>query len=84
MASTKLKDCQDAIGDGYGTRIQLKGVGEESKSIIEGVLKDKNITYEQFVKFMQDDTVQMDTATINAIKNMLNLFFFIMIISFHY
>jgi len=72
LTSTADDACFDAIGDGYGTRIQLKSISpEETKDIIEDCLYGYDISYEQFIKYINGDTSSIDDAgiaTINEIK----------------
>lgn len=72
LTTTTTDACSDAIGDAYGSRIQLKSLSsEESKSIIEDCLYGYDISYEQFVKYLNGDTSGIDDAgiaTINEIK----------------
>ena len=69
LKSTSMEDCIDAIGDAYGTRIQMENLRpNEAKEIIEDCLYGYNITYEQFIKYMNGDTSTLDDAGINTIN----------------
>ncbi len=72
LTSTSTQDCIDSIGDAYGTRIQLKSLStEEAKDIIEDCLYGYNITYDQFIKYMNGDSSALDetgAAVLEEIK----------------
>lgn len=70
LASTADDACFNAIGDGYGTRLQLKNLStEETKNIIEDCLYGYDISYEQFIKYMDGgDTSTLSDAGIATIK----------------
>lgn len=70
LASTADDACFNAIGDGYGTRLQLKNLStEETKNIIEDCLYGYDISYEQFIKYMDGgDTSTLSEAGIATIK----------------
>lgn len=65
LKSTSKADCLEAIGDAYGTRIQMKSLSiEDSKKLIENYLSEYDISYEQFVKYMNKDVSSLDSASI--------------------
>jgi hypothetical protein len=71
------ENCYNAIADGLGTRVQIKSLtNEEAEEIIKESLKDTNVTYQQFLDFMDDDLSSLDDIAINSIeetsKNVLN------------
>ncbi|MCD7739938.1 MAG: hypothetical protein LUH11_01120, partial [Candidatus Gastranaerophilales bacterium] len=67
LTDTSKEACTDAIGDAYGTRVQLKSLStERSKEIIEDCLSGSDITYEQFIQYMNGDTLNLDDAGISA------------------
>ncbi len=72
LSSTSTADCIDAIGDAYGTRIQIKSLStEDAKEIIEDCLYGYDISYDQFIKYMNGDNSTLDEAgiaTLNEIK----------------
>ena len=72
LNSTDTAACAQAIDDGYGTRIQLKSIStEESKELIEDCLYGYDISYDQFIKYINGDTSTLDEAgitTLNEIK----------------
>ncbi|MCD7780280.1 MAG: hypothetical protein LUH05_06365, partial [Candidatus Gastranaerophilales bacterium] len=71
LKSTSTEACTDAIGDAYGTRVQIKSLStERSKEIIEDCLSGSDITYEQFIKYMNGDTLNLDDASITALNEM--------------
>lgn len=74
LASTADDACFNAIGDGYGTRIQLKSLStEETKNIIEDCLYGYDISYEQFIKYMDSgDTSTLSDAGVETIKEIKN------------
>ncbi len=73
LSSTSTDACLDAIGDGYGTRIQMASLSQEqSKSIIEDTLKGSGISYDQFVKYLDGDLTSLDNTVIESIESVKN------------
>ncbi len=71
LATTSQKDCLEAIGDAYGTRVQLKSLTpEKSKEIIEDCFQGYDVSYEQFIKYINGDTKSIDKATIETIEEL--------------
>lgn len=69
LETTSQADCMDAIGDAYGTRIQMKSIDvAESKELIEDCLYGYDISYDQFIKYMNGDTSTLDSAGIETLK----------------
>ena len=73
LSSTSTDACLDAIGDGYGTRIQMASLSQkQSKSIIEDTLQGSGISYEQFVKYLDGDLSSLDNTVIESIESVRN------------
>lgn len=69
LKTTSQRDCLEAIGDAYGTRVQLKSLTpEKSKEVIEDCLQGYDVSYEQFIKYINGDTKSLDKATIETIE----------------
>ncbi len=65
------KDCFDAIGDGYGTRVQMKSLSEsQARNIVEKSLKDTNISYDDFVKYVSGSSSGMDDDVVASLKEL--------------
>ena len=70
LKSITEKDCLDAIGDAYGTRIQIKNLTpEESLKIIKKGLKGTDVSYEQFIKYMTGNKSELDDAVLDTLDN---------------
>lgn len=68
LQSTSQADCLDAIGDAYGTRIQMKSISpSESKELIEDCLYGYDLSYDQFIKYMNGDVSSLDSASIETL-----------------
>ena len=71
LTTTSQKDCLEAIGDAYGTRVQLKSLThEKSKEIIEDCFQGYDVSYEQFIQYINGDTKSMNKATIETIEEL--------------
>ncbi len=69
LTSTAEDACLDAIGDAYGTRVQIKSLTQEqSQSIIEDSLSGTGITYEQFISYLNGDKTGLDETAIETIE----------------
>lgn len=68
LKTTDLADSERAIGDAYGSRIQLKSVGsEEAKSIIEKGLDGTDVSYADFVNYIQGNKGVLTAAQIEEL-----------------
>lgn len=68
LQSTSQADCLDAIGDAYGTRIQMRSISpSESKELIEDCLYGYDLSYDQFIKYMNGDVSSLDSASIETL-----------------
>ena len=62
LTSTDIADCSKAIGDAYGTRIQMNSIDTEAaKTTIVKALTGKNIEYNDFVEYVTN--VKYDEQT---------------------
>ncbi len=60
--------CKNAIGDSFGTRIQLESIKEnEAQEIITNCLKNTKLTYEEFIAYMQGKGAPEGVDNIDAI-----------------
>ncbi len=70
LKSCSEEDCLSAIGDAYGTRVQMKSIGEEeSRKIIEKGLKGTDVSYEQFVKYVNGAKSELDDSILDSLDN---------------
>lgn len=61
--------CFDAIGDGLGTRVQIKSLSNnEAKEIIENALDGSGISYNDFIKYLDGDTSGLDNTALDYLK----------------
>ena len=68
LKTTDLADSECAIGDAYGSRIQLRSVGsEEAKSIIEKGLDGTDVSYADFVNYIQGNKGVLTAAQIEEL-----------------
>ena len=68
LKTTDFADSERAIGDAYGSRIQLKSVGsEEAKSIIEKGLDGTDVSYADFVNYIQGNKGVLTAAQIEEL-----------------
>ena len=68
LKTTDFADSERAIGDAYGSRIQLKSVGsEEAKSIIEKGLDGTDVSYADFVNYIQGNKGVLTAAQIKEL-----------------
>ena len=71
LTTISQKDCLEAIGDAYGTRVQLKSLTpEKSKEIIEDCFQGYDVSYEEFIQYINGDTKSMNKATIETIEEL--------------
>ena len=64
LTDTTTTACSDAIGDAYGTRVQVKSLSaERAKEIIEDCLEGYDVTYEQFTSYLLGDVSSLDYET---------------------
>ena len=69
LASTELDDCFAAIGDGYGTRIQLKSLTQgEATEIIEKGLQGTGISADDFIKYLDGQVKGFDGISDDSLK----------------
>ncbi len=52
LKSTDINECREAIGDAYGTRIQMKNLTKEQA---EQIISQYNVSYDEFTAFMNND-----------------------------
>lgn len=68
LKTTDFADSERAIGDAFGSRIQLKSVGsEEAKSIIEKGLDGTELNYSDFVNYVQGNKGVLTAAQIEEL-----------------
>ena len=64
------ENCIKAIGDGYGSRIQLKSLSQEqSQEIIEKALKDTGISYNQYIDYIKGNFSNLDDSIISSLDD---------------
>ncbi len=52
-----IDTCYDTIEDALGTRIQIKGLTQDSaKDTVNQMLSDTNLSYDDFVKYLRNET----------------------------
>lgn len=70
LPSTSTDDCLNAIGDAYGTRIQINSLDpQETKKLIEDCLYGYDISYDDFVSYLSGDTSGLDKSGIAVIED---------------
>lgn len=70
LTSTAFADSETAIGDAYGSRIQLRSVGsEEAKSIIEKGLDGTDVSYSDFINYIQGNKDVLTAAQIKELDS---------------
>ncbi len=63
--------CKNNIGDGFGTRIQIRSLdAAEAQEIIENGLKGYDISYNQFTDYINGNTASLDKATIETLDTL--------------
>ncbi len=65
LTSLTEVDCLEAVGDAYGTRVQMRNLTEEeAKGVIEEALVGSNVSYDNFVSYMKGDYTNLTEAQI--------------------
>ncbi len=64
LQSTDFSSCESAIGDAYGTRVQMKSLStEEAQDIINDCLYGyDNISYNDYVNYLHEDYANLTSA----------------------
>ncbi len=71
LNSTELDDCFAAIGDGYGTRVQLHSLtGDEATEIIEKGLKGTGLSVDDFIKYLDGKVNGFDGMSEESLKTL--------------
>lgn len=64
-----IAECKNAIGDSYGTRIQMRSLTpEETKAAVERGLSGTDLSYDEFMTYMREGTGEENVIGFDKIK----------------
>ncbi len=68
LKTTDYNASEAAIGDAYGTRVQLRSLTpEETKSIIDDCLDGYNVDYNDFINYMHNEASSLNSSQIETL-----------------
>ena len=69
ISSLDVDTAYEAVSDALGTRVQMKSIGvNEAKEVIEEAFSDTDVTYEQFIAYMNGNKAVCPEEIVNIIE----------------